>query len=92
MARITIEDCLKHVDNRFELVLIAAKRSQMLSKNPSLAFVAWEYDKPPVVALREIAAGKVTAAILDAHEADPFEELHEEKQTDTTTDGSPIGE
>lgn len=87
MARITIEDCLKHVDNRFELVLIAAKRAQMLSKNPSLSFVDWEYDKPPVVALREIAAGKVNAAILDAHEADPFEEMHQQEQSDTV-DGS----
>jgi DNA-directed RNA polymerase subunit omega len=91
MARITIEDCLPHVNNRFELVLIAAKRSQMLSKNPSLAFVAWEHDKPPVVALREIAAGKVNAGILDAHEADPFEEIHEEVQTNTADD-SPLGE
>ena len=78
MARITIEDCLKYVDNRFELVIIAAKRTEMLSKNPSLALVDWENDKAPVVALREIAAGKINASILHHHEADPFEEFLEE--------------
>jgi DNA-directed RNA polymerase subunit omega len=84
MARITIEDCLKYVDNRFELVIIASKRTQMLSKNPSLALVAWENDKAPVVALREIAAGKVNASILNAQEVDPFEELHEKHHNDAS--------
>ncbi len=58
MARITVEDCLEHVDNRFNLVLVAAKRARQLS-NGKEAMVEWENDKPTVVALREIAAGKI---------------------------------
>lgn len=56
MARVTVEDCLKHVKNRFELVVVAAKRARQLmrGKEPT---VAWDNDKPTVVALREIAAG-----------------------------------
>lgn len=58
MARITVEDCLDHVDNRFNLVLVAAKRARQIS-NGKEPLVAWENDKPTVVALREIAAGKI---------------------------------
>lgn len=56
MARVTVEDCLKNVRNRFELVLIAAKRARQLmhGKEPK---VAWDNDKATVVALREIALG-----------------------------------
>jgi len=58
MARITVEDCLEHVDNRFELVLLATKRARQLAngKDPLLE---WENDKPTVLALREIAQGLV---------------------------------
>jgi len=58
MARITVEDCLEHVDNRFNLVLVAAKRARQIS-NGKEPLVAWENDKPTVVALREIAEGKI---------------------------------
>lgn len=68
MARITVEDCLDKVDNMFQLVLIAAKRSRQLS-NGAPARVDWENDKPTVVALREIAEGETDATILD--EVDP---------------------
>lgn len=56
MARVTVEDCLKNVKNRFELVIVAAKRARALmrGKDPK---VEWDNDKPTVVALREIAAG-----------------------------------
>lgn len=56
MARVTVEDCLKNVKNRFELVLIASKRARQLmrGKDPK---VEWDNDKATVVALREIAAG-----------------------------------
>lgn len=56
MARVTVEDCLKNVKNRFELVIIASKRARQLmrGKEPK---VAWDNDKSTVVALREIAAG-----------------------------------
>ena len=56
MARLTVEDCLEHIDNRFELVLKAAKRARMLERGAQ-AWVPWENDKPTVVALREIAEG-----------------------------------
>ena len=57
MARVTVEDCLKNVDNRFALVILAAERARQISKgSPPLI----ECDnKPPVVSLREIAARKV---------------------------------
>lgn len=57
MARITVEDCLGNVRNRFELVLIASKRARQLAITGAEPFVPWENDKPTVVALREIALG-----------------------------------
>jgi DNA-directed RNA polymerase subunit omega len=57
MARLTVEDCLPFVENRFELVLIAAKRARKLSLSGEEPLVDWDNDKPTVVALREIAAG-----------------------------------
>ncbi len=65
MARVTIEDCLTNVDNRFQLVLVAAKRARQLAAGAQPT-VAWENDKPTVVALREIAAGNIDRSILDA--------------------------
>jgi DNA-directed RNA polymerase subunit omega len=63
MARITVEDCLNNVDNLFQLVLLAAQRARRLA-NGAEPTVAWENDKPTVVALREIAAGNVTVEML----------------------------
>lgn len=57
MARVTVEDCLKNVKNRFELVLLAAKRARQLMRGTQDPRVPWDNDKPTVVALREIAAG-----------------------------------
>lgn len=65
MARITVEDCLKNIHNRFELVIVAAKRARQLETEGADPTVAWENDKATVVALREIAKGKVTKGILD---------------------------
>ena len=70
MARITVEDCLQSVDNLFDLVLLAAKRSRQLA-NGAEARVEWENDKPTVVALREIAEGQVTIDLLDEPEPEP---------------------
>lgn len=56
MARVTVEDCLKNVKNRFELVIIAAKRARQLMRGKE-ARVEWDNDKATVVALREIAEG-----------------------------------
>ncbi|HEY8553912.1 MAG TPA: DNA-directed RNA polymerase subunit omega [Burkholderiales bacterium] len=64
MARITVEDCLQNVENRFQLVLVAAKRARQLSQGAEPC-VPRENDKPTVLALREIAGGFVTSAILD---------------------------
>lgn len=58
MARLTVEDCLESVGNRFNLVLLASKRSRQLSMGATPC-VPWEKDKPTVVALREIATGKI---------------------------------
>ena len=64
MARLTVEDCLDHVDNRFELVLVAAKRARQLSMGAE-PLVALENDKPTVLALREIAENKINKSVLE---------------------------
>ncbi len=64
MARITVTDCLQHVDNRFELVLVAAKRARQLILGAE-PLVEVENDKPTVIALREIAEGLIGPSILD---------------------------
>ena len=65
MARVTVEDCLYAVDNRFELVLVAVKRARQIA-NGREPLVPWENDKPTVVALREIADGLIdTKALLE---------------------------
>ena len=57
MARVTVEDCLKNVKNRFELVIIASKRARQLMSGAADPKVPWDNDKATVVALREIAEG-----------------------------------
>jgi DNA-directed RNA polymerase subunit omega len=57
VARVTVEDCLEHVDNRFALVILAAERARMLSRKARP--LVKSDNKPPVTALREIAAAKV---------------------------------
>ena len=64
MARVTVEDCLENVDNRFELVMLATKRSRQLATGGKEPKVAWENDKPTVMALREIAAGLVDYDVI----------------------------
>jgi len=64
MARVTVEDCLKNVDNRFKLVLLASKRARQLSKNAE-PFVPRGKNKDTVVAIREIAAGYVNEENID---------------------------
>ncbi len=63
MARVTVEDCLHHVDNRFQLVLVATKRARQLAVGHD-PLVPRDNDKDTVIALREIAEGKVTKEIL----------------------------
>lgn len=64
MARITVEDCLEKVENRFHLVRVASKRARQImnGKEPTLS---WDNDKATVLALREIAAGNITEEMLD---------------------------
>jgi DNA-directed RNA polymerase subunit omega len=64
MARITVEDCIERVGNRFELVLLATKRARQITRGAT-PLVDIENDKPTVIALREIAEGKIDPAILD---------------------------
>ncbi len=67
MARITVEDCLDHVDNRFELVMKASKRARQLATGGKEPMVKEESDKATVIALREIAEGLVTESVLQNH-------------------------
>ena len=69
MARVTVEDCLDNVDNRFELVMLASKRARQLVLQGAEPLVPAENDKPTVIALREIAEGKVTPETMAAAEA-----------------------
>jgi|TARA_R100001039_G_C1801866_1_gene78255 DNA-directed RNA polymerase subunit omega len=77
MARVTVEDCLEKLENRFELVLVAGKRSRQLQTGGKEPRVAWENDKPTVVALREIAEGHVTAESVDNPIADRSADVDE---------------
>jgi DNA-directed RNA polymerase subunit omega len=64
MARLTVEDCLDYVDNRFELVLIAARRARQLAMGAD-PLVPLDNDKPTVLALREIAEDLINDKVLD---------------------------
>ena len=64
MARVTVEDCLENVDNRFELVMVSSKRARQIATGGKEPLVPIENDKPTVIALREIAAGLIDASIL----------------------------
>ncbi|EAZ99535.1 RNA polymerase omega subunit [Marinobacter sp. ELB17] len=64
MARVTVEDCLEHVDNRFQLVMLATKRARQIATKGAEPMVPPENDKPTVIALREIAAGLVSRSLL----------------------------
>ena len=74
MARITVEDCLKQIPNRYEMVKLAAKRVKQLAVDGRETTVDPEDDKPTVIALREIAAGTVTFDNIDSFNFDALEE------------------
>ena len=84
MARITVEDCLDHVDNRFELVMVGSKRARQIAVEGRPPLVEAENDKPTVVALREIEQGLVTADILIEVPQD-YEILEAEDMMDVDT-------
>jgi len=67
MARITVEDCLEHVDNRFDLVLLASRRARQILTGAD-PMVPEDNDKPTVIALREIADGLISTGGMDEME------------------------
>ncbi len=73
MARITVEDCIERVGNRFELVLLATKRARQITRG-ARPLVEVDNDKPTVIALREIATGKIDPAVLNAIAKEALEE------------------
>ncbi len=85
MARVTVEDCLEHVDNRFTLVVRATRRARQLHRGAE-ARLPDEDDKGTVIALREIAEGLVTDEVLDYADA-----LIEERQQDEAMEDMPFG-
>lgn len=87
MARVTVEDCLDNVDNRFQLVLVSTKRARQIA-NGNEAMVPLDNDKPTVIALREIAEGLITRDILDeapiAEDSGPMKVTEAEVRDETT--------
>ena len=79
MARITVEDCLENVENRFELVLLATKRARQVARGAA-PLVEDENDKPTVIALREIAEGLVDDEFMSTQEMPILEEEGEETE------------
>ena len=76
MARVTVEDCLEKIPNRFDLVVLAAHRARDITLGRA-PFVETENDKPTVIALREIAEGKIDLDYLRAREANPVDVMEE---------------
>ena len=79
MARVTVEDCLKYIPNRFDLILVAAKRAHQLSSGGFKSTLDAGKDKPTVVALREIEEGLIDESIL-TEEYEMEEELSAQDQ------------
>ncbi len=80
MARITVEDCLDKVDNRFELVMVASKRARQLQVEGKDPLVPEDNDKPTVLALREIALGLVGPEILTQKPETEMEEFEQKME------------
>ena len=76
MARVTVEDCLENIHNRFDLILVASKRARQIARGVSEPMVERENDKPTVLALREIADGLVTKEILNQPERELPNKFH----------------
>lgn len=94
MARITVEDCLENVANRFELVMVGAKRARQLAAGADTE-LEWENDKPTVMAFREIAQNLVNASILDEVTAREHAEesiVSEEELQEVSSEQTPSAE
>jgi DNA-directed RNA polymerase subunit omega len=76
MARITVEDCLDKVENRFELVMVASKRARQIATGGHMPLVKEEGDKPTVIALRELEEDKISVESVNKadEEVDEFGE------------------
>ena len=85
MARITVEDCLDHVDNRFDLVMVATKRARQIATQGKDPLVEADDDKPAVIALKEIELGLVTSETIDQVEVE-VEEFGQDALTDQLTE------
>ena len=85
MARVTVSDCLEHVDNRFELVLLASRRARQLMEGAETTLDV-ENDKPTVLALREIADGQITEEFLDLVDNPPASDLFIDDDEDTSSE------
>jgi len=77
MARVTVEDAVDKVGNRFDLIMVASKRARQLATGGKDPMVDWDNDKPTVVALREIEDGLVNGENVDRLGASPVEETSE---------------
>tara|TARA_E500000178_G_scaffold349421_1_gene406306 strand:+ start:1860 stop:2147 length:288 start_codon:yes stop_codon:yes gene_type:complete len=88
MARITVEECLENVENRFELVMVGSKRARQIAVEGRPALVDEKNDKPTVIALREIEEGLVTADILTEIPKD-FDILDEDMAEPAGDDSQP---
>ena len=77
MARVTIQDAVEIVGNRFDLIMLATKRARELAngKDPK---VEWDNDKPTVVALREIEAGLISQEIMETEAREEKERIEME--------------
>ena len=84
MARVTVEDCIKVIDNRFELILIASERAKTLAKGG--AFLERDRDKNPVVALREIAENCLDLEATKSDLVKGLQIIHEEVLVEPETD------
>ena len=85
MARVTVEDCVKVIESRFELILIAAERSRILSKGGE-PLLDRDRDKNPVVALREIAESKLDLELTKETLVKGLQKYHEEVLTEPEED------
>ena len=79
MARVTVQDAVEKIGNRFDLILKAARRARQLQLNQSAPLVPEDNDKPTVIALREIEKGLINQDIMDAQE---FQEMAKVQETE----------
>ena len=79
MARVTVQDAVEKIGNRFDLILTAARRARQLQLNQSAPLVPEDNDKPTVIALRELEKGLINQDIMDAQE---FQEMAKVQETE----------